>query len=283
MLICCPKCNVSYDVGAAVIPADGKKVRCSQCGEVWVCKPADLFEQPQPEPPTPETEERSVSEMPAAEETGETETPQEEPVSAGKSEMQEIFARLETQTESLFEYEKNLPPHLKVWFGIKSVLGLQRRRNRRILAVASVVLFLLLLFYLRFDIVRVAPFMERVYAALNVESVIPGGGLEFQNITRNEYEEDYINKMEVRGFIANITGKTVNIPIMQIELFDRNVQVLQVIYQEPPVPRIVGGGKVAFRIVITKPSSFSKYVYLTFTREHPKETVKAVNVRPDKI
>ena len=54
-----------------------------------------------PAPPT-------VPETPAAEETGEAETPQEEPVPAGKSEMQEIFARLETQTESLFEYEKNL-------------------------------------------------------------------------------------------------------------------------------------------------------------------------------
>ena len=283
MLIRCPKCNVSYDIGAAAIPAEGKKVRCSQCGEVWICMPADLFEQPQPEPPAPETEEQPVPETPVAEESGEAKTPQEEPVPAGKSEMQEIFARLETQTESLFEYEKNLPPHLKVWSGVKSVLGLQRRRNRRILAGASVVLFLLLLFYLRFDIVRVAPFMERVYAALNIESVIPGEGLEFQNITRNEYEEDYINKMEVRGFIANVTGKTVNIPTMQIELLDKNVQALQVIYQEPPVPRIVGGGKVAFRIVITKPSSFSKYVYLTFTREHPKETLKAVNVRPDEV
>ena len=47
MLIRCPKCNVSYDIGAAAIPADGKKVRCSQCGEVWICMPADLFEQPQ--------------------------------------------------------------------------------------------------------------------------------------------------------------------------------------------------------------------------------------------
>ena len=53
MLIRCPKCNVSYDIGAAAIPADGKKVRCSQCGEVWICMPADLFEQPQPEPPAP--------------------------------------------------------------------------------------------------------------------------------------------------------------------------------------------------------------------------------------
>ena len=70
MLIRCPKCNVSYDIGAAAIPADGKKVRCSQCGEVWICMPADLFEQPQPEPPAPETEEPPVPKTPAAEESG---------------------------------------------------------------------------------------------------------------------------------------------------------------------------------------------------------------------
>ena len=74
MLIRCPKCNVSYDIGAAAIPADGKKVRCSQCGEVWICMPADLFEQPQPEPPAPETE-APVPETPAAEKAGEAETP----------------------------------------------------------------------------------------------------------------------------------------------------------------------------------------------------------------
>ena len=49
MLIRCPKCNVSYDIGAANIPAEGKKVRCSQCGEIWLCTPADLIEEPQPE------------------------------------------------------------------------------------------------------------------------------------------------------------------------------------------------------------------------------------------
>lgn len=84
MLIRCPKCNVSYDIGAAAIPADGKKVRCSQCGEVWICMPADLFEQPQPEPPAPETEEQPVPETPVAEETGEAETPQEKPGSGRK-------------------------------------------------------------------------------------------------------------------------------------------------------------------------------------------------------
>ena len=293
MLIRCPKCNVSYDIGAANIPAEGKKVRCSQCGEIWLCSPADLIEEPQPEivPPWEKAEEPAApeTETPAAEKTsaaGETPPEQEakkEPEPAGKSEMQEIFARLETQTESLFEYEKKLPPHKRLWYRIKCTLGLQRRRNRRVLAGASVVLFFLLLFYLRFDIVRVAPFMEKVYAALNIESVIPGEGLEFQNITRNEYEEDYVNKMEIRGFIANVSDETRAVPTIQVELLDKNVQALQVLYQEPPVPRVVAGGKVAFQIIVTKPSSFSKYVYLTFTREHPEGTLKAVGVHPDEI
>ncbi len=72
--------------------------------------------------------------------------------------------------------------------------------------------------------------------------------MEFQNITRNEYEEDYINKMEVRGFIANVTGKTVNIPTMQIELLDKNCRRCRSSIKEPPVPRIVGGGGSRFEL-----------------------------------
>lgn len=70
---------------------------------------------------------------------------------------------------------------------------------------------------------------------------------------------------------------------MRIELLDKNAQPLQVIYQEPPVRRIIAGSKVAFQVIVTKPSTFSKFVYMTFTREQPKETLKAVNIRPDDV
>lgn len=292
MLIRCPKCNVSYDIGTAAIPEEGRKMRCSQCGETWLCLPQDLFEAPKEDPKENVEEQETTEEVlpdsteaepqSPAEEEEKTE-PEPEPLPAGKKEMQEIFARLETQTENLFEYEKSLPAHIKVWHQIKSALGLQRRQNRQILAGISVFLVLLLLFYLRFDIVRMAPFMEKVYAVFNIESVIVGEGLEFQNITRNEYEEDYINKMEIRGFITNTTDKTLIIPTMRIELLDKNAQPLQVIYQEPPIQRIIAGSNVAFRVIVTKPSSFSKFVYMTFTREHPKETLKAVNIRPNDV
>ena len=295
MLIRCPKCNISYDIGTAQIPEEGRKMRCSQCGEIWLCLPQDLFEAPKEEPihieePEPSAAEEKQEDVAIPEEnTDENPEPTEEKkeekeeLSADKKEMQEIFARLETQTENLFQYEKNLPSHIRLWHQIKQILGLQRRRNRQILSGISVILVLLLLFYLRYDIVRLAPFMEKVYAAVGIESVIVGEGLEFQNITRNEYEEDYINKMEIRGFITNITDKTLNIPNMRIELLDKNAQPLQVIYQEPPVRRIIAGSKVAFQVIVTKPSTFSKFVYMTFTRDHPKETLKAVNIRPDDV
>lgn len=296
MLIRCPKCSVSYDIGTTVIPAEGRKMRCSQCGETWVCLPQDLYEEQEEKveeteeniPASSETDsqlktEENIQEGPEETATTESTEKEEERLPEGKKEMQEIFARLETQTESLFEYEKNLPPHVKIWHRIIQVFGLHRRRNRQMLGGISVILVLLLLFYLRYDIVRAAPFMEKAYAALNIESVIPGEGLEFQNITRNEYEEDYVNKMEIRGFITNITDETINIPVLRIEMLDKNVQPLQVIYQEPPVQRVIAGSKVAFRVIVSKPSSFSKYVYMTFTREHPKETLKAVNIRPDDV
>ena len=292
MLIRCPKCNISYDIGAAVIPEEGRKMRCSQCGETWLCLPQDLFEAPkeepiqikEPEPPVEDEKQEDVAIIQEnSDEKPEQQEEEKEELPAGKKEMQEIFARLENQTESLFEYEKNLPTHIKIWHQIKQILGLQRRRNRQFLAGISGLLVLLLLFYLRYDIVRLAPFMEKVYAALGIESVIVGEGLEFQNITRNEYEEDYVNKMEIRGFITNITDETRNIPNLRIELLDKNTQPLQVIYQEPPVQRIIAGSKVAFRVIVTKPSTFSKFVYMTFTRDHPKETLKAVNIRPDDV
>lgn len=291
MLIKCPKCNTSYDVGSALIPEGGKKVRCSQCGEVWTCLASDLFATPEIEAEPSADNETAVEtvqtvadnplETPTDSSAAETAPKKVDNAAPAKSpEMQEIFARLESQTETLFEMEKNLPPHKKIWTFIKKGLGLQRRRNRRMWLGTFLVLFLLTLFYLRYEIVRIAPFMEGFYNACHIDCVIPGEGLEFQNITRNEYEEDYVNKMEIRGFITNITGQTLNVPVIQIQLLDKNVQPLQVIYQEPPVQRIIAGSKIAFRIIVNKPSTFSKYVYLTFTKDHPADTVKAVNTRP---
>lgn len=284
MLIKCPKCNTGYAVEPAMIPEAGKKVRCSQCGEVWLCTPADLYEpeageEARPAPDVSSGSDAPVPDTPAAEQTSETPAASrpEELEAARGNEMQEIFARLSEQTEKLFQKEKEAPVHKKIWSRVKFGLGLQRRQNRRVLYAVVALLMLLSAFYLRYEIVRLLPFMEYAYAAVGVDSVIPGEGLEFQNINRNEYEEDYVRKMEIRGFIVNTTRRTVEIPVIHAELLDKNAQLLQTVNQEPPVKRITTGGRVAFQITVTKPSSLTKYIYLTFVKGHPEGTVKSVS------
>ena len=39
MLISCPKCNAVYQVPENQIPADGKKFKCAECGEIWFVRP----------------------------------------------------------------------------------------------------------------------------------------------------------------------------------------------------------------------------------------------------
>src|SRR5579871_4412268 len=40
MLIVCPSCATSYDVEAATLQPDGRRVRCIRCQNVWLAEPS---------------------------------------------------------------------------------------------------------------------------------------------------------------------------------------------------------------------------------------------------
>ena len=40
MLIVCPSCETSYDVEAATLQPDGRRVRCVRCRNVWLAEPS---------------------------------------------------------------------------------------------------------------------------------------------------------------------------------------------------------------------------------------------------
>ena len=44
MKVYCPKCNTCYSIEAGLLPADGRKLRCSRCQEVWICYHSSLKE-----------------------------------------------------------------------------------------------------------------------------------------------------------------------------------------------------------------------------------------------
>ncbi|MGR3570286.1 zinc-ribbon domain-containing protein [Brevirhabdus sp.] len=55
MRLICPNCDAQYEVGAGVIPPEGRDVQCSNCGHIWFTRAEDLEAQPAPEAQAPGT------------------------------------------------------------------------------------------------------------------------------------------------------------------------------------------------------------------------------------
>ncbi len=284
MLIRCPKCEICYRIDADMIPAEGRKFRCARCGEVWLAKPEDLFEEtaenagcvynpdsdgeivPEEEAPASETQNEAVSDEEKAAEV--PEKPQEIDAADLKvnSDMQEIFSRLDRQNEMIEKLNKEAPPVKKIWHLIRDALGLSRPLNRWLLFGAAMFLLLLSLFSFRYNIARKFAWAEKVYTACGIECTILGEGLEFQNISRHEYEEDYIKKMQIKGFVVNSTAKDIVFPVIHVEVLDKDVSKLQELNVAPPVDIVKAGERVAFNVIITQPSPLSRHILLTFTK-----------------
>lgn len=299
MQIYCPKCKTGYEIKAELIPEHGRKLRCAQCKEIFVCRPEDLSEDSDLRRPehseniasatetqealTPEKQSEETQ-APEAAAVSEPENLPEENESAGEEKardredideaekgIKDIFQRLSVETEALFKEEAAEKPARRLWGKVKKALGLHRPQNRKYYYLLLLVLGVLFMYYARYGIVRNIPCLLPVYEKLGINARILGEGLEFQNVNRRDFEEEFINKTEVKGFIANNTEQTIQIPRIRVELLDKNAQSLQVLVKLPSIDVIPAGGKVPFSFTLNKPSLFTKYIYLTFTDSQPSE------------
>lgn len=269
MLLYCPKCHACYEIEASLIPEKGMKMRCAKCGEVWRCAKDDLIT-PEPQP-TLAPEEEKKDDMPeeAAAETN-SETAAEETVETPSPEtaaMTDIFARLSSQTEELFKQEQTQAPARRMWGKSKHLLGLDHPGTLKYYLLFLFFAAALILFALRFEIVRAFPAAEKIYGAVGIEARIVGEGLEFQNIIRNEYTEDYVRKMEVKGYIVNTNSYAVDMPLIHVEVMDKDTNLLQSVNDKAPIASLEPDGRMAFRIVINQPSALAKYILLTFAKK----------------
>ena len=276
MQIYCPKCNTAYQIDDGMV-GNAEKVRCANCHEIFSPRDyqiipvsrdkADATEQESgivPEDAVSEAGCPAVSETdsPTVENEGEAES--ENSVDTRPDDIKEMFARLSAQTEQVFAAEAAVPVYKKVWYRIRDFLGLRQRRNYKYYILLLIVMCLLVLYNCRYEIVRHASFMEPVYALAGIKARIPGEGLEFRNVTRREFEKDDINHMEVKGFIANNTDKEIIIPLIHLELLNRDAEFIEEKDITPPLAAVKPHDSVAFNIILAKPSSLTKYIYLTF-------------------
>ncbi len=258
MRIYCPKCKVGYEIDENLIPEEGKKLHCSYCHETFVAHKEDLIATPV---------------LPKIESVKTTENVEEKNIEDEKEsevdnvEVKAIFDRLAEQTENLAKEEQNISAIKKVFRGVRSLLGLNRKVNRYIFSLLLLVLITLLLYNYRYEVVRTAPFMNSVYKFVGVKAKIPGEGLEFQNVTWNSVDEGGNLRLEVKGFIYNPTDKEIEVPIMRVEMLDKDALMLQSVNQKPSLTSLKPGGRLAVSVVIKTPVPDAKYVYMTFIEE----------------
>lgn len=187
-----------------------------------------------------------------------------------EEEMQEIFQRLSEEQKGVIEEEKKLGFFSKVFMKIGRIFGIGGKGFRRLLYLIILALIVSTLYYSRFQIVRAFPQLKPAYDYLNIQSVIPGDGLVFTNISRREYEVDDVMQMEIKGFIDNRTIHRVSVPSIHVEILDKNAEVLQVVEVDAPIEMIPANNKAAFRVIIPKPSVLSKYVLITFKQDNKR-------------
>ncbi len=284
MRIYCPKCQAGYEVNENLIPEAGRRLRCGSCGEIFHFDKSGASEILTPAAEAPSAVQdagrgETQDYLPAeAEVTTEPETAQsdesapevaEEKKSALEAatpevDMKEIFERLTEQSEHLFQEEQKLPRKQRFWLRLKTMLGLNRKFNFRLIGLIAAAGILMVMYTYRYEIVRAVPFMNGIYRAAGIRAKIPGEGLEFQNINWNYSDNDGHRILEVKGFINNPTKRDIDIPVVHVELLDKDTVLLQSINQKPTVASLKADSRVALSIVVKTPSPTAKYVYLTF-------------------
>lgn len=227
MIIKCPKCRAVYDLPDHLMSDEGLKMRCAKCREIWTATPDD-----------------------ALKDTSKNK----------RQEIQKMFERVSKETAPLFDERPT-----KVVEKIK-VVNVTRYKHtvNFILFFIAILSISGLLYYMRYDIVRLVPEAEKLYDKLNIDSIPHGRNLEFQAITTREFSEDNVAKIEISGAIVNVGNYQTSLPKIKIEVYDKGEKLISETIHNLPLPRLEPGYHMMFYTVIDNPTPYGKSIYVKF-------------------
>ena len=230
MLIKCPKCHSVYDIPDNLITDSGMVMRCAQCNEIWTAYPKDGLKKLR------NTSSKDINKM---------------------------FERVSKETENLFH-----EPEIRTVEKIK-VVNVTRYKHTINLVLVLILLCSLaaILYYMRYDVVRLIPEAEKFYSKIQIESIPYGRNLEFKNISTKEFTKDNFAKIEIKGTIVN-TGQYISkVPPVKVDIYNKEGDLLLSTTHYLPIHRLEAGYNLLFNIVIPNPTPYGKSIYLKFNDE----------------
>lgn len=247
MIVTCPACETRYVVDdAALGGAEGRRVRCASCGNVWHCSPeaAAIHE--------------SIAEATAAAEAAAVATATTVPTAA-PSQVQPLRAEPRAQSQP-HSAGPSAPPRHSAEVALPAAARRRRARTGALSLTLLAVAIVLAAILARDTIMRMWPATVPVYTVLRLTET-PGAGLEV-SVTPTRTADSLV----INGDIVNTAAAPRRVPRLRVALRDGNKVELDSKVIDPPVEVLAPGATTRFNTVFANPSITATGVAVTFAQ-----------------
>jgi predicted Zn finger-like uncharacterized protein len=247
MRLDCPSCAASFDVNPAALEPNGRTVRCVECKTTWFAAAPSFAmageTEPAPAPiPAVTADDRADHEaLSAVAKVVEVESP---PVAVEAPEPEPI-AKPQRKT-------------------VSRATSPARPRRRAPLGLIAAMLAVVLVFGVvnRQAIVRAAPEMAKLYAAIGFPVNLRG--LEFQNVQTRQEIQDGVTVLVIEGDVENVVNRAVELPRVRLAVIGENGAEIYSWTALLPRSILYPRERVPFRSRLASPPAAGKEIMVRF-------------------
>jgi predicted Zn finger-like uncharacterized protein len=267
MQLACPSCHTAFLVDPAELRSEGRAVRCTRCRTSWFARPEDVVSVP----PGAEAELEGVAESAAranlAADAPVALLPQV--VSWNDTVMVEVnpspsIAPVEPQAETnmMAGAMPGLIPPRPATRPRRAKANATPRQQRIFIAVSLASIAFITAIGLRTTVVRAAPELAGLYAAMGLPVNLRG--LEFTEIKTTHEIQDGIPVLVIEGEVMNVTRQPVEVPRLRLAVLGPDARELYAWTALLPRSVLPEGEKLSFRSRLASPPAEGKQVLVRF-------------------
>lgn len=241
MILTCPQCTTRFLLSAQILAPDGRRVKCSNCEEIW-------FQKPDPDELAQAENQLPVEDIPES----------VKPIPEGSA--------LPTLQD-----DDAAPPF--------ALLFLCKVRGTLAVAAGLFLLIFAVMFLASQPVLAIWPASTPFYKFLGKDVKIPGAGLVFDRVeARIDFVGGDKEKIGLSGQIINLTGERQLVPVIEASLRNKEGDVLRLGLIEPSQSYLEGESNMVFEGAYELPrSGQATDIYVRFVLG--KKPVRPVEVK----
>lgn len=256
MQLSCPACSTKFTVDPALLGESGRKVKCSNCGHVWMQAAPNAGSAPAASDDSPDTPGKPApSPGTVAEEMAKLDGEGDTPAAATPAQDDDLKESSLPDFSELAAMEKK---------------SASPRKNRPALVVGTGVIILVALFIWREGVVHSWPASAKLFEAAGVGVPVAGESLEFQDLSMTQRVSGDEAVYLLEGHIANMSTTIQEVPDVFIEVRDDQNEILHSATVPPRARRILAIESIPFSVelpITLSPEALQKTrVTVTFVK-----------------